>query len=255
MNIISYSREQIQEELAHARTKHRETNDHIRLIFAPTRINHDNFERACDIYSHIEPENYDTVVVIESFPKVLDKKLPMPSNKFFETPLGRVPVNDFLRNELCDEDDDFYINDEGYSRDMSLYQQLMILQCVCSDFSVLSIQIADNDPAIIKELAYVLEEVLASHNALLVFCCDLENSRKHEFQKVKEIVESENESRLMNYLNSGESKITGTTSFIAGVLVAFAWDLKLSFLNGEYEEYDGSLLTGYADRESIIRNV
>lgn len=255
MNIMSYSREQIQEGLAHARTQHQGENDHIRLIFAPTRINHDNFYRACEIYSHLDPTNYDTVVVVETFNRVLDKKLPMPSNKFFETPLGRVPVNDFLRNELCDEDDDFYIHDEGHSRDMSLYQQLMFLQCACKDFSVLSIQIADDSPAIVKELAMALEEVLASRNALLVFCCDLDNTRKKEFNRVKQMITSNNQSGLMNYLNSGESKITGTTSFIAGVLVANAWDLEMNFLNGEYEDYKGSLLTGYADRQTVMPDV
>ncbi|MDX1637591.1 MAG: AmmeMemoRadiSam system protein B [Balneolaceae bacterium] len=255
MNIISYSRERIQEGLVRARSRHEGINDHIRLVFTPTRINHDNFDRACDIYSRIDPENYDTVMIVETFDRVLEKKLPMPSNKYFETPLGRVPVNDFLRNELCDEDDDFYIHDEGYSKDMSLFQQLMILQCVCGDFSVLSIQIADEDPAIVKELAFALEEVMASRNALLVFCCELDNARKQEFQKVKDIIEKDNQSGLMNYLNSGESKITGTTSFIAGVLVADAWDLALNFLDSEYEDYRGNLLTAYADYQTVMRNV
>ncbi|MDZ7694225.1 MAG: AmmeMemoRadiSam system protein B [Balneolaceae bacterium] len=252
MNIISYSRDQILEGLAHTRTKHNNVNDHIRLIFAPTRINHDNFDRACDIYSRLDPTNYDTIVIVESFGKVLEKKLPMPSNKFFETPLGRVPINDFLRNEFCDEEDDFYIHDEGFSKDMSLFQQLMILQCACSNFSVLSVQVADDEPAIVKELAFVLEEVLSSHNVLLVFCCDLDNARKAEYKKVKQMIQNKNQSGLMNYLNSGESKIDGTSSFIAGILVATAWDLNLHFLNGEYEEYKGSLITGYAHREAVL---
>lgn len=252
MNIILYSRRQIKEGLARARAKHDETNDHIRLLFAPTRINHDNFDRACDIYSRIDPSNYKTVVIIESFDKILDKKLPMPSNKFFETLLGKVPANDFLRNELCDEDDDFFIHDEGFSEDMSLFQQLMMLQCTCLDFSVVSIQIADQGPAIVKELASALEEVLASRNTLLVFCCELHNTRKKEFGKIQNMILKNNQSGLMNYLNSGESRIEGAPAFIAGVLVAHAWELKLNFLNGEYEDYKGSLITAYADKQTVL---
>lgn len=252
MNILSYSRRQIEEGLERARQNHESPNDHIRVLFAPTRINHDNFERACDIYSRIDPSNYETVVIVETFNKELDKKLPMPSNKFFRTPLGDVPVNDFLRNELCDEDDDFFIHDEGFSKDMGLFQQLMMLQCMFEKFNTVSIQIADRGPAIVKELAFVLEEVLASRNALLVFCCELDNERKKEFGKVKSIILENNQSALLNYLNSGESRIEGTPSFIAGILVADAWELKLNFLNREYDDYKGSLLTAYADQQTVL---
>lgn len=235
-----------------ARNQNEVPNEHIRLLFAPTRINHDNFEQACDIYSRIDPASFDTVVIVETYDRVLDKKLPMPSNKVFKTPLGDVPVNDFLRNELCDEDDDFFIHDEGFSKDMGLFQQLMMLQCTCDEFNTLSIQVADRGPAIVKELAFVLEEVLASRNALLVFCCELDNARRKEFEKVKGMILNNNQSGLLNYLNSGESRIEGTPSFIAGILVADAWDLKLNFLYREYDDYKGSLLTAYADQQTVL---
>ncbi|WP_440998832.1 AmmeMemoRadiSam system protein B [Fodinibius sp. SL11] len=252
MNITSYSRSQIKEGLENARERHGEVNEHIRLLFAPEVINDDNFDRACDIYSRLDMSNYDTVVVVESYDKKLDKKLPMASNTFFETPLGKVPVDDYMRNEFCDEDDDFFIHDEAFNKNISLFQQLMFLQTLSDDFKALSVQIADPDPAIVKEIGYVLEEVLASRRALLIFSCELDNDRKKEFKKVVEMVENKNESGLMNYLNSGESYIKGTTSFIAGVIVANKWGLDLHFLRGEYEDYSGSLLTGYADRQKII---
>jgi AmmeMemoRadiSam system protein B len=252
MNITSYSRDRIEQGLNDARKRHDETNENIRLLFAPERINDDNFDRACEIYSRLDMSNYDTVVVVESYAEVLDKKLPMASNNFFETSLGKVPVDDYMRNEFCDEDDDFFIHDEAFNKDISLFQQLMFLQTLSDDFSALSVQIADTDPAIVKELAYVLEEVLASRNALIVFCCELDNDRKDEFKRVLEILENDDQSGLMNYLNSGDSHIKGTTSFIAGIIVAEKWGLDLNFLKGEYENYSGSLLTAYADRQRVI---
>lgn len=252
MNITSYTREQIKEGLDKARDRHNEQNENIRLLFAPVQIDDDNFDRACEIYSRLEMSNYDTVVVVESYDEKLDKKLPMASNTFFETPFGKVRVDDYMRNEFCDEDDDFFIHDEAFDKEISLFQQLMFLQTLSDDFSALSVQIADTDPAIVKELAYVLEEVLASRNALIVFCCELDNERKEEFEKVLDILEAENQSGLMNYLNSGESHIKGTTSFIAGIIVAQKWGLDLNFLKGEYEDYSGSLLTAYADRQRVI---
>lgn len=252
MNITSFSREQIQQGIDKARKQNGEPNDYIRVLFSPERINEDNFERACDIYSRVDMSNYDTVVVVESHDKKLDKKLPMASNDSFVTSLGEVPVDDYMRNEFCDEDDDFFIHDEAFDKDISLFQQLMFLQTLSDDFKALSVQIADPDPAIVKEIGYVLEEVLASRSALLIFCCELDNACKKEFEKVVQMVESKNESGLMNYLNSGESKIKGTTAFIAGVIVANKWGLDLHFLRGKYSDYRGSLLTGYADRQTVV---
>jgi len=251
MNITSYSREQIEQGLQKGRKRHEGSNEQIRLLFAPVEINDENFEQACDIYSRLDMSNYDTIVVVESYDEKLDKKLPMASNSFFETPLGNVPVNDYMRNEFCDEDDDFFIHDEAFDKDISLFQQLMFLQTLSDNFKALSVQIADPDPAIVKEIGYVLEEVLASRKALIVFCCELDNKRKKEFSKIVKLVEENNQSGLMNYLNSGESYIKGTTAFIAGVIVAKKWGLDLNFLRSKYEDYTGSLLTAYADRQRV----
>lgn len=252
MDITSFSREKISQGIETAKSRKEAPNDHIRLLFSPTKIDDDNFDRVCDIYGRIDLKNYETVVVIESFNRTLDKKLPMASNKYFETPLGKVPVNDYMRNEFCDEDDDFFIHDEGFSKDMSLFHQLMMLQCLDHEFSAVSVQIADTRPEIVKELAYVLQEVLAPRRALLVFCCDLDNEYKEEFQRMKTLIQNDNRSGLLNYLNSRESHIKGTTTFISGLLVAHSWGLNLNFLNGEYDTYSGSLLTGFADRERVI---
>ncbi|SMO40497.1 AmmeMemoRadiSam system protein B [Fodinibius sediminis] len=253
-NITSFSRQEITEGIQKARKKQPEGMTDARLLFAPKIINEDNFERACTVYSQVDLRACETVVVIESHEETLDKKLPMASNAYFETPLGTVPVNDFMRNEFCDEDDDFYIHDEAFGKDISLFQQLMFLQSLSGDFSAVSIQVADDNPDIVRELAYVLEEVLASRSALLVFCCELENHYRDEFQKVTELIERQNHSGLLNYLNSGASNIRGTTAFIAGVIVASKWELDLTFLESEVEQYRGSLLTAYAGRCHAVFN-
>ena len=252
MNITSYSREQIEAGIKNAKERNGEPNENIRMLLLPERIDENNFDRACDIYSRIDMKNYNTVVVVESHGEQLDKKIPMASNSYFETPLGQVQVDDYMRNEFCDEDDDFFIHDEAFDKDISLFQQLMFLQTLSDDFKALSVQIADTDPAIIKELAYVLEEVLASRSALLIFCCELDNDKKEEFDKVVEILEEDNRSGMMNYLYSGESHIKGITTFMAALIVARKWDLNLNFLKGEQENYSGSLLTAYADRRRVI---
>ena len=249
-DITTFSREKITNGLMQAWENGIEPNDHIRILFAPNTVNDSNFEEVCNLYSRIDPANYETAVVVEVHKEVLPKKLPMASNHFFETPLGKVRVNDYLRNEFCDEDDDFFIYDDAFSNDMSLFSQLMLLQGVFDDnIDALSVQIADENHYIIKELAHVLEEVLASRSALLIFCCDLAGDREEEFNKVKKMLDDKSHSKLLNYLNSGESHITGTAAFIAGIIVAHRWGMRLNFLD---ENSAQSLITAYADRERVL---
>lgn len=260
MDLSSYSIDQIKQGLENAAQRNGGEDDDVRLLFAPTHITDKNFEQACDIYSRINPENFETVIVVESYSNGLEKKLPMASNKYFETPLGKVQANDQLRNEFCDEDDDFFISDEGYSKSMSLFDQLMMLQGkMDEDFSVVSVQLSDKGPegpAIVKELAYVLEDVLAARNALIVFCCELPSDFKQEYKSLKELMENPNSSNLLNFLNSGESHIDGTGSFIAGIIVSREWDLKMNFLNGEYANRpETNLLTGYGTVQTRQRVV
>ncbi|MBO6586328.1 MAG: AmmeMemoRadiSam system protein B [Gracilimonas sp.] len=244
MDVQSLTQHQIQEHVKNA--KHLNTNaEHVRMLFVPNNIDAHNFGELCTIYKTVVNQTFDTVVVIESYTGHLQKKLAMPSNKVFETRFGEVPVNDFLRNEFCDEEDDFFIADEGYSKEMSLYTQLPILQSCFSDFEVVSLQIGDYDPAIIRELAYTLDELLLNRNALIVYCCDVPASSPEELEKLRSLVVNNKESGLMHYLNSNEKTVKGARAFMSGILVARSWGYDVEFLD---HIESATNICGYAKR-------
>lgn len=256
MDITSYSRDQIKEGLNRARSRQKNSEQTVRVLFSPRQITDQNFDEVCNAYAHIGKNDFDTVVIIESHPGIAEKKLPMPSFKSLSTPLGEVPANDKLRNDFCDEDDDFFIDDAAFDEELSLYDQLMMLQCSLDSFSVVSMQITDEGSFIVKELAYALEEILASKNALMVFCCDMDSANIEEFKKVISLAEAEELTGLMNYLNSNESTIEGLGAFISGLIVAKKWGLKLRFdsltagnSNGNGTTSHRSLLTGVAEMQ------
>lgn len=253
MDITSFSREKIKSGLEHAKSRLKESPDNIRMLFSPRIISDENFDEVCEIYSKLDGKEFDTVVIVESHPGSAEKKLPMPSFKSVKTDFGEVKANDKLRNDFADEDDDFFINDDAFDEDVSLYNQLMMLQCVLDDFEILSMQITDEGSFIVKELAYALEEILASKNTLIVFCCDLSNDYVPDFRKVKALIENWNISTLMNYLNSGESSVKGLGSFVAGLIVAKEWGLNLHFESpDENARLNKNLLTGYATMQSKL---
>jgi len=245
MRITSFSREQIKEGLENASSSVSETPQNVRILFTPFRIDAANFSSACASYSSIINSHFDTVLVLESHPGSADKKLPMPSNKTFSTPLGEVPVNDRLRNDFADEDDDFFVNDDAFDDNVSIYDQLMMLQCTLDSFDVLSIQITEESPFIIKELVASIAEILRNKNALLVCCTNLPESEKEGIERVIEMAEKDNFSGLMNYMNSGDSEIEGVSSFMTGLLVAGDWNLGVT-LTASNNDPAGKLLTGHA---------
>lgn len=244
MEVQSLTKQQIRDQIENA--AHLNTNsEHVRMLFVPNNIGEHNFGELCTTYKTVINQKFDTVVVIESYTGHLKKKLAMPSNKVFESRFGEVPVNDFLRNEFCDEEDDFFIADEGYSEEMSLFTQLPILQSCFSDFEVVSLQIGDYDPAIIRELAYTLDELLLNRNALIVYCCDVPASSPEELEKLRSLVVNNKESGLMHYLNSNEKTVKGARAFMSGILVARSWGYDVEFLD---HIESATHICGYAKR-------
>ncbi|MEX0721496.1 MAG: AmmeMemoRadiSam system protein B [Balneolaceae bacterium] len=230
MDIHSLNKQQIRSHIQKAK-KSNSNQDAVRMLFVPNRIDESNFGELSIAYKSVYDQDFDTIVVIESYTGNLPKKLTMPSNLVFETRLGEVKVNDFLRNEFCDEEDDFFIADEGFSKDMSLFTQLPILQACFDDFEVLSLQIGDYDPAIVRELAFTMDELLLNRNVLMVFCCDVPANNPEELEKLRSLVVNDNESGLLHYLNSSEKKVKGARAFMTGVLVAREWNMDIKFLD------------------------
>ncbi|MEX0610159.1 MAG: AmmeMemoRadiSam system protein B [Balneolaceae bacterium] len=230
MDIHSLSRKEINSQISAAK-KPQKFPEEVRMLFVPNKIDESNFGELCIAYNTVYKQKFDSILVVESYTGSLKKKLAMPSNKVFETRFGEVEVNDVLRNEFCDEEDDFFIADEGFSKDMSLFTQLPILQACFENFDVLSLQIGDYDPAIVRELAFTLDELLLNRNALLVFCCDVPANNPEELEKLRNLVVNNNESGLLHYLNSSDKKVKGARAFMTGVLVAKAWAMDIEFLD------------------------
>lgn len=243
MDITSLNRDKIKYGLERASSKTQNSGRETRLLFSAIKITDENFDSVCRAYSQLKSKNFNTVVVVESNPGDAEKKLAMPSFKVVKTHLGEVAANDKLRNDFADEDDDFFINDNAFDEDVSLYHQLVMLQCVLDDFTVSHIQITDENSIIVKELALAVEEILASKNALIVCCCNLEKAVSSEIENVMQMLDSENDSRLMNYLNSGDSNIEGVGSFVTGLLIAKKWGLIVNFTSAPKT---GKIQTGFA---------
>lgn len=241
LDITSISRDKIEAGLDHATSHSEKTENQTRILFTPQKITEENFDSVCRTYSRIRAMDFRTVVIVESTPGEAERKLAMPSFQTVETQFGEINANIKLRNDFADEDDDFFINDDAFDKSVSLFQQLPILQCTLKDFSVMHIQITDERPPIIKELAVALQEILPSRNVLLVVCCDL--SDQEEINQIQNLLDEGNISGFLNRLNSGDTKIDGIGALAAGLLVSDKWGLSVNFKS---DSETGTVQSGYA---------
>jgi len=247
MDFSQVSKNKIVEKLQIQHTNTDKISDPIRVLFVPVKINQDTFAQSARLYGQVYGKTYETVVIVETVQKDIDKKISLPSLQHFETPFGKVPVNDILRNEFCDEDDDFFINDEVLSPGRSVYDQLPMLQSALNPFSVVSVQISDEEPDIIRELSMVFDELLLPRNVLILFCCQLHGQFQDEFSTIKKLSQKEQDSYLFNFLKTEGNRIDGAGSLIAGLHLSKIWELNISFLNGQYAARNSpNLISGFA---------
>lgn len=242
MKFPNLTKEEIQESFQRVRFTGEKSHS-VRMLFTPTHVESDHLDDFTRIYNTIDGQKFDTLVVVESYTGELEKKLSLPSAYNFETPFGVVQVNDKLREELCDEEDDFYISDSGLSDKSSLYTQIMVFQAYQEKFDVLSVQIGDYDTAIVQELAYALDELLSNRNVLLVFCSDIPSENKDELAKLKALVTQNNETALKHYIHSHDKKVNGARALITGVMIAQSWNLDIKFMD---DLTDSKFIGGFA---------
>ncbi len=241
MSITSFTKKQILEGLAKYEPS---ISNRLRILYVQEHIDKNSFEHACKLYSNLKGASYDDVIIIEKFHGSHDKLLPLVSNTSFETPIGTVEANDVLRNDFCDEDDDFFLDDAGYREDMAIYDQLMMLQCVLTDFKAVSIQVVDMRTSIIRELTGALAELMRERNGLVIICADASECDDQKLQSIQQAVDNREHSRLMNYLNTGDAGINGAGPLAAGILLADNWELETKL--GISDVKGSPFLSGYS---------
>jgi AmmeMemoRadiSam system protein B len=121
-------------------------------------------------YRHIESARCELAVFIAP---TVDKyeRLMISGYGYFATPLGDVELSDYVRNELCDEDDDFFISELGLPKGSSIEIQLPLLQRTIGkhhSLRIVPLLIGNQTIDLCNEAATALSEILTSKNALIV---------------------------------------------------------------------------------------
>ena len=143
---------------------------YVRTLLVP----HGNYSHVlptlAESYRHIESARYELVVFIAPTVDTYDR-LMISGYGYFGTPLGKIELSDYVRNELCDEDDDFFISELGLPKGSSIEVQLPLLQRTIGkhhSLRIVPLLIGNQTIDLCNEAAAALSEILTSKNALVV---------------------------------------------------------------------------------------
>jgi AmmeMemoRadiSam system protein B len=225
--------------------------DGIRMIFLPPRLTEQNVDEFCYIYRQLMDTSYNVAVIVEPDHYESFRKLPLLPGNSVNTPFGALRMEERLRDDFCDEEDDLFIRDKSDFGHLGFFDHVSMLQLVQKDIEVIGIQMLDESPPLVQELTYVLKEILPFKNAIAIFCCELAGRYQEMFGLLQQLITEQNDTRLLNLIYSGDSQITGAGIFLAGLQVAREREREIRFFRDRAATPDQNLLAaqaGFPDR-------
>jgi len=165
-------------------------------------------------YKLIKGKKYETIVVISPSHYEYFRRVSIYNGTAYQTPLGIVPIDTELRDELKDYNSIIEFSRRGHGREHALEVQLPFLQMVLSEFKLLPIVMGDQSKEIVYALAEVLAEVLKNKNVLLVASSDLSHYFSHEVansldSRVEKFINDFNDEGLMDELEEEKVQACG----------------------------------------------
>ena len=135
---------------------------------------------AAEAYKTVEGRKFESVVVVAFLHQVFLPGVLVDAVDFYETPLGRVPVDHELAKKLRTFHPALDTAPPGDLQEHSLEVQLPFLQEMIPDLKIVPVYIGEQSRENIEALAGALEKYLAGRNSLVVFSTDLSHFHPYE---------------------------------------------------------------------------
>lgn len=175
---------------------------------------------AAEVYKALKDHTFETVILIAPSHTGLFERLSICSLDTYHTPLGELEVNDRVRNELCDEDDDIYLDDTGHFQPDGIDVQLPFLQAMLSEFDIVPIVMGEESPAYCRELGNAVGEIMYNRPTLVVACADIVDTTEENLERFRTYLEAQDVSRVMTLLNSEQVHMMGRGPVLVALLAA-----------------------------------
>ncbi|MBT8400813.1 MAG: AmmeMemoRadiSam system protein B [Rhodothermia bacterium] len=173
---------------------------------------------AASLYKNLEGRSYDSVVIIAAGSEGAAGRINIWSADTYAGTNGALAIDDHLRNELCDEDDDIYVSDEGHDVADGIRAQLPFLEETVGSFRIVPVVMGEETPEFCRELGAALAEVVYSQRTLIVAAVDLEGGSDESVSLLAKYMTALDESRLFGLIRSQAVKLRGGGALMAALI-------------------------------------
>lgn len=190
-------------------------------VIVPNSAHPESAPLAADVFRSLPGDVHTSVISVAPNREDEFKRITICSRDEYDTPLGGVRINDAIRNELCDEDDDIYIDDRGHFQDHGLDVSLPFLQKVLSDFDVVPLVMGSESPEFCRELGSAIGEIMANQRTLLVASVDILEATETGLQRFREYLSTLNVPGMQALLNQeSDIRVEGKGPLLVAMLAA-----------------------------------
>jgi AmmeMemoRadiSam system protein B len=180
---------------------------------------------AAHAYRLLSEHSFDTAVIVSPSHRIYFEHVSVYEGDAYETPLGSMPVDAKLREELLKQDALIIASDLGHHDEHAIEVQLPFLQIVNACKSILPVVMGDQRGEDCAALGRALGKALRGKNCLLIASTDLSHYHRYErAQALDEIaaasIRNFEPSLLMRDLESEQTEACGGGPTVAVLLAA-----------------------------------
>ncbi|MBO6574110.1 MAG: AmmeMemoRadiSam system protein B [Rhodothermales bacterium] len=196
------------------------TTSRVHAVVVPDSNLLDGGAASARVFAAIRGQGYRHVIMVAPSRSGQFNRLNVCSLDQYRTPLGEVPISNRLRQELCDEDDDIFVGDEGHFHTHGVDAQLPFLQMTLEDFELVPIVMGHEGPDLCRELGHAVGEVMYNQPTLLVACVSINEADDAAMQDLRTRLENRDVSGLMQLVNGNRMNITGGGALLVALIAA-----------------------------------
>jgi AmmeMemoRadiSam system protein B len=135
---------------------------------------------AAHAFKLLEEQQYDCVIAVGPSHREYFDGISVYSGSAYDTPLGKVPINNEVRSALLQDEKNIFASLSGHRSEHSLEVQLPFLQSVLREFSFVPIIMGDQRRKLCEQLSAALARVMIDRNILLLASSDLSHFHSYD---------------------------------------------------------------------------
>jgi hypothetical protein len=176
-------------------------------------------------YKAIRGRHYDTVIILGPSHYINFKGASIWPKGAYRTPLGDIPVDELLSDNLMRSCSLFSSYPEAFTREHSIEVELPFLQMVLDDFKIVPIVLGYVDFSDCEKLAGAISEAIRNKNCLLIASSDMYHGFNYQEGELKDIytlslIRQLNPRELYERIQDQKAGLCGWAGVITSMLVS-----------------------------------